>query len=135
MSQAAIRAAFESRLASFAATNGYTVTWENVATNEPEGLYLRANLLPAPTRSDDLAGDHRAYRGVFQVLIVAPLGNGAGAAGAVADDLAAEFPVALRLTAGGLTVVIVQPTSAAPALQTESRYTVPVSIYYRADTL
>lgn len=133
MSQQAIRAAFESRLDSFATAQGLTVTWENVATSEPDGLYLQASLLPAPTRSDDLAGDHRAYRGVFQVLIVAPINNGAGPAEAIADAFADAMP--LRLTSGALTITVVQPVSIAPALQSETRYTVPVSVFYRADTI
>lgn len=135
MSQAAIRAALEGRLNSFASARGYTITWENRPDSEPEGLYLRASLLPAPTASDDLAGDHRSYRGVFQVLVVAPIRTGPRAAEAIADALADEFVLNLRLSAPSFIVQVIRPTSTAPALQSETRYTVPVSIYYRADTI
>lgn len=135
MSQAAIRAALEGRLNTFATAQGLSVTWENVPGSQPEGIYLRASLLPAPTSSDDLAGAHRSYRGVFQVLVTAPINKGAGAAEAIADLLATEFVMNLRLAASSFTVQVIRPTSAAPALQSESRYTVPVSIYYRADTI
>lgn len=135
MSQQAIRAAFESRLAAWAAARALLVAWENVPFTEPTAIYLRAAVLPAPTSSGDLAGSHRAYRGVFQVSVVAPTNVGAGAAVALADELAAHFPVNLQLTAAGVTVSVLTPASAAAGLQSETRYTVPVSLQYRADTI
>jgi hypothetical protein len=135
VTQRAIRAAFESRLASFATARGLSVAWENLKFKEPEALYLRAAMLPAPTTSDDLAGSHRSYRGALQVLIVAPINIGAGEALNLADALGDHFPVNLALTSGGVTVTVTQPASIAPALQSETRYTVPVSIFYRADTI
>jgi hypothetical protein len=135
VSQRSIRAAFESRLASFATARGLSVAWENISFDEPEALYLRAAMLPAPTTSDDLAGVHRGYRGALQVLIVAPIHIGAGEALNHADALADHFPVNLALTSGGVTVRVTRPASIAPALQSETRYTVPVTIFYRADTI
>lgn len=135
MSQATIRAALEQRLATWATANALPVAWENVAFPEPVAVYARASVLPAPTTSDDLSGAHRAFRGVFQVSIITPLGHGSAVALALADSLAAEFPVNLRLTADDVTVTVVSPASAASAVQTDTRYSVPVSMQYRADVL
>ena len=135
MSLSLVRSAFESRLAIWAAarTPALPIVWEN-AKASPALPYLRALLLPAPTTSETLDGLHRAYRGVFQVSVVAPIDGGPGVASGIADELAALFPMDLRLPSGVLTVQVTRPASAAPALQHESDYTVPVSLSYRADT-
>lgn len=135
MSQALVRAAFESRLATWAAARSpaLPIAWEN-AKAAPALPYLRVALLPAPTVSQTLDGLHRAYRGVFQILIVAPLDVGPGAAEGIAAEIAALFPMNLRIASGVLTVQTTSPASPAPALQHASDFTVPVSIAYRADT-
>jgi len=134
VSRALIRAALESRLATWAAarTPVLAIAWENVAAPSAP-LYLRANLLPATTTSDTLDGAHRAYRGLLQVMVVAPIGAGPAVADAIAGELEALFPVNLRLPQGGLAVHITNPASAAPALQDDTSYRVPVSIPYRVD--
>jgi hypothetical protein len=138
VTQAAVRIALESRLSAWAAARStpLTVTWENVPADPAQGTtYLRAFLLPALTRSEDLAGAHRAFAGVFQVSIVAPIATGPGAAVGIADEIAAHFPLNGRYTSGSVTVQIVQPASIAPALVEPDAYVVPVSIAYRADTI
>lgn len=111
------------------------MAYENAPFTPPAGVYLRAYLLPAKTTADDLAGAHRAFRGVFQVSIHAPINQGPGVAAGIADEIAAQFPVNLRLTQSGVTVQVVSPASIAPALQEGDRYIVPVSFQYRADTI
>jgi hypothetical protein len=138
VSQSAVRVALESRLSAWAAARGtpLSVTWENVPADPAQGAtYLRAFLLPAPTRSEDLAGAHRSFLGVFQVSVVCPVNVGPGVAVGIADEIAAHFPVNGRYTSGSVTVQIVQPASIAPALMEPDAYIVPVSIAYRADTI
>ena len=96
------------------------------------GLYLRAFLLPAGTDAPDLAGSLRAYTGLFQINVIAPLNKGPGEAMSVADELAALFVVNARLT-NTITVQQVTPCRIAPALQDATRYVLPVSFQYRAD--
>lgn len=136
MSQKRVRAAYEGRLATWAAAHipPLQVAYENTPFDAPAVLYLRANLLPATTTSDDLAGALTTYRGVFQINVVAPINAGPGAALTVADQLAALFLVNARLTVSGMTVQQVTPCSIAPALQSDTSYIVPVSFQYRADT-
>jgi hypothetical protein len=136
VSQKRIRAAYESRLATWAAARStpLRVAWENAVFVPAAGeTYLRANLLPADTAGLDLAGAVTTWRGVFQVLVVAPVGVGSGAAAGIADEVAAQFTNNLRLTVSGLTVQQITPPRIAPALSGESTYTIPVSWQYRAD--
>ena len=137
MSNKLCRQAIESRLATWAAARvpALPVNWENVAFAEPTGAYLRAFLLPANTTGPDLAGAGRTYRGVYQVSVACPINMGPGAAEAIADEIAALFPLNTRLTVTGLTLQIVTPVTAAQGAQDADRFTVPVSFTYRADTI
>lgn len=138
MSQATVRVILESRLATWAAARSpaLAVSYENVPADPAvSATTLRAFLLPAPTTSEDLAGAHRAYRGVFQVSVIAPINAGPGAAVGIADELAALFALNGRYTSGSVTVQITAPAAVAPALQEPDAYIVPVSIAYRADTI
>lgn len=130
-----IRTLYEQRLATWAATKSLTVAWQNALFTAPAGAYLRAFLLPADTDSQDLAGAHRAYTGVFQVSIVAPAGQGSVVAETLAAELDALFPNNLLLSSGAFGVQIVSPCSAGPAIQDGTRYTLPVWFRYRADTI
>ena len=138
MSTKAIRAALEGRLATWAAARSpaLRVSYENVPFTPTAGeTYLAAYMLPATTRSQDLAGDHRGYGGVFQVNVTSPINVGPGAADGIAAELDTLFPVNGRYTSGGVTVQIIGPASVGPAPQDPERYSEPVSITYRADTI
>lgn len=95
---------------------------------------MRAFLLPAETRSDDVPGETRTYLGLFQVSICVP----AGASPIPAEQLVAEletlFPMALRLAASGMTINVTKPPSAGSSMPETGLYVTPVSIQYRADT-
>lgn len=137
MSQALCRRAIESRLGTWAAARSpaLRVAWENVAFTPAGGeTYLRAFLLPATTTSDTLAGDHRAFRGVYQVTVCAPINIGPASVEAIRDELDALFPMNLRITSGALTLQVVSPASAGPAIQEDAYFALPVSFRYRADT-
>lgn len=137
MSQQKVRAALEGRLATWAAARSpaLRVAYENAPFTPNSGeTYLRAFVLTADTTSAFIEGTDRTYRGVFQVSIVRPINGGPGASAGIVDELNTLFPVTGRYTSGGVTVQIITPASAAPALQDASEYVVPVSIQYRADT-
>ena len=82
------------------------MAWQNTKFTPPAaGVYLRAYVMPAAaTISRDAAGDHRQYRGVFQVNVVMPIGDGSRSAEQVAAELDALFPVNLVMQSGGLAV-------------------------------
>lgn len=139
MTQALVRKAFEARLATWAATRvpSLLVAWPNVAFTPPAAdvTYLQAFLLPARTTSDTLGGEHRHFRGVFQVSVVGPIGVGPGEAEGIAAELDALFPPTAPLLSGGLKVYILQPMSIGGAVPDDEHYVAPVSCTYRADSV
>ncbi|KAA5842230.1 hypothetical protein F2A37_16785 [Pseudomonas chlororaphis] len=111
------------------------VVVENETYQPADGeTYLRVFTLPADTASSTLGGDHRLYTGVFQVSIVTPSGTYRGAAGALADQIAALFPLYERNTKGSLAVLTMTPANQGPGISADTKYTVPVSFQYRSDT-
>jgi hypothetical protein len=138
MTQPRIRQLMESRLSTWAAARvpALPVAWEGVPFDPPDTTYLRAFLMPAPTDSLTLRGNHRLYTGIFQVSVVAPVSAGPGAAEGIAEEIAALFPNALRLTIASPAFVLrtISPMSIARGIQTPDRYTVPVFTQYRSDT-
>jgi hypothetical protein len=137
MSHKIIRSLFEARLAAWAMTKvpALRISYQNVSfTPAANETYLRAFLLPAGTDSNDLAGAHRLYTGVFQITIVTPVGNGSGAAETLADEMAALYPLNDQLTKTGFTVQVMTPVEPGPEQQEDTAYALPVSFQYRADT-
>lgn len=132
MSVARIRAAFESRLATWAASKVLPVVWQNVGAGNMTGDHLRAFLLPAQTLSMDIAGEHRGYRGVFQVSIFTRPNIGANRAESLARELDELFPVALRMLSAGLTVQVMTPMASRPSIVETDWYSVPVDCRYEA---
>ena len=88
--------------------------------------YLRAFILPADTTSADLKGDHRCFKGIFQVSIVLAAGIGPGKAETIAEQIAALFPVNDRLPAGAGEVMIFTPMSESAPIVEAGNYTIPV---------
>lgn len=132
MSPPRIRSAFESRLATWAASKGLPVVWQNVGAGSVTGDHLRAFLLPAQTLSSDLAGQHRGYRGIFQVSIFTRPNIGANRAESLARELDDLFPVALRMLSAGLTVQVMTPMASRPSIVETDWYSVPVDCRYEA---
>ncbi|MBD9476499.1 DUF4128 domain-containing protein [Achromobacter sp. ACM01] len=133
MSQDLIRAAFEKRLNDWAKarTPALAVAWQNTKFTPPAaGVYLRAYVMPAATISRDAAGDHRQYRGLFQVNVVMPIGAGSRAAEQLATELDALFPVNLLMPSGSFTVRVRTPMSMGQPTTGDADHTVPISLGY-----
>lgn len=137
MSHKIIRSLLEGRLKTWADTRSpaLRISYQNVdfspTANE---TYLRAFLLPAGTNSNDLAGVHRLYTGLFQITIVTPSGGGTGAAEGLVDELAALFPLYDLLTKPGFSAQVMTPVEPGPEQQEDTAFALPVSFQYRADT-
>ncbi|MCX4217396.1 DUF4128 domain-containing protein [Pseudomonas sp. MCal1] len=137
MSHNTIASIYEAKLIAWARAlpTPLKVAVENEEYTPVDGAtYLKAITLPGDTVSNTLAGDHKLFTGVFQISIVTPAGKYRGAAGALADQIAALFPLYERNTKGALTVVTMTPADQGPGIPDDTTYTVPVSFAYRADT-
>ncbi len=133
MSQDLIRAAFEKRLNDWAKARmpALPVAWPNTKFSPPtNAVYLRAYVLPAATISRDAAGDHRQYRGLFQVNVVMPIGTGSRAAEQIAAELDDLFPVNLSIPSGALAVRVLTPVSVGQPTTGDADHTVPISLGY-----
>jgi hypothetical protein len=138
MSHNTIASIYEAKLIAWAKAQPtpLKVVVENEEFTPVDGAtYLKAFTLPGDTASNTLAGDHKLFTGVFQVSIVTPAGKYRGAAGALADQIAALFPLYERNTKNSLTVVTMTPVDQGPGIPDDTTYTVPVSFLYRADTI
>lgn len=132
-----IRTLLEGRLKTWADAQSPSipVAWQNVPFTPPTGRFLRAWVMPAETGSETLDGAHRRYAGVFQVNVFVPQGTGPAAGEALAEAIAALYPMNDLLSMTGLDVMIVSPMSIAQGFNSDGRYVVPVSCRYRADTI
>lgn len=137
MSDALVRAAFETRLKAWADAQvpPIPVAYQNVTFTPPTGRYVRCWMLPAPTQSEDLGGLHRLRRGVFQVDLCLPIGNGPGVANTLAASLDVAFPLTAPMTQGAIRVFLLSPLSQGPAMEEPDHYVVPLSCEYRSDTI
>lgn len=137
MSHNIIAAAFESRLLAWAEARAkpIKVVVENETYTPAAGeTYLRAFTLPAVTASNTLSGDHRVYSGVFQVNIVTASGKYRTEASGIADELAALFPLNLRIPRAGLVALVMTPVAPGPGIPDGNTFTVSASLQYRSDT-
>lgn len=140
MTMPRIRQLLETRLNTWAAARNpaLPIAWQNKTFDPPSsGSYLRAFILPAPTDSDDLKGDHRKYTGVFQVSVVAPRDTGPGAAESIAEEIAALFPMSQTLTIASpaFSLQMTSPMQIARGIDDADKHVVPVSAQYRADDI
>lgn len=126
-----IQAALEKKLATI--TPALATAYENVPFTPVQNTpYQRVNLLPNATQDRAISADVREYLGLFQVTLCYPVGTGRGAAQARADAIDAAFKPVQRLTEGTTKVEIVESAQVATGFVDGDRWTVPVTIRYRA---
>lgn len=136
MSQKAIRAAIESRLATWAAAQSppIPIAYQNAPFSAPStGPHLRAFLLPAESISPFLEGGATTYIGVYQITACTPESTGPAAAETIIAALELLFPANLRITHSAVTAVVTAPVSASPADTEPGLYVIPCRFRYRAD--
>ena len=125
-----IRKALNTRMNTIA---GYTIAWENVEQDPPEGVYLETMLLPAqPTQASYGVGGYNRHVGIFQVTVVGRAGDGVAETDTAVQAVIDLFPRGQVVMADGVNVII-ESSGPGPGLKDGNRWRVPVSIYYRAD--
>lgn len=127
MSQSTIRAALEAALASL--TPAIDTAWQNVSYTPVTGRpYQAAYLLPAEPANHSMGDGSRQERGIFQVSLMYPPGQGTAAVGARADMIAALFKRGASFAKGDLTVQIERTPEIADGREDGDRWMVPVKI-------
>lgn len=130
MSDAIIRQALDSHLNDNA---GIDVAWHNVKFTPNTGTpYIRPDLLPAQTVQADLGTSGRnRHRGIYQLTLVYPAGEGRGDVETKATALMTAFKRGTRLVRSGVTVTL-EPPYQGPPFQEAGWYRVPINIPYFA---
>lgn len=131
MSIAKIRAAFETRLATL--SPALATAYENGSYAPVAGTpYQRVNLLPNTPEDAVLGSKIYFERGIFQVTLCYPVGNGPGTAEARAQLVKDLFKRGTSMTQSGLIITVMRAPSAAPAFIDGDRYCIPLSVRYQA---
>ncbi|WP_219135375.1 DUF4128 domain-containing protein [Janthinobacterium sp. UMAB-60] len=129
MSQSTIRAALEVALASLAPA--IDIAWQNVPYTPVTGRpYQAAYLLPADPDNHSMGDGSRQERGIFQVSLLYPPGQGTAAAGARAEMIRELFRRGASFTKGDVTVQIERTPEIANGREDGDRWMVPVKIRY-----
>ena len=129
MSQPTIRAVLESALASLAPA--IDTAWQNVPYTPVTGrAYQAAYLLPAEPSNHSMGDGSRQERGIFQVSLFYPSGQGTAAAGARAEIIKELFHRGASFTKDGITVQIERTPEIADGRADDDRWMVPVKCRY-----
>jgi hypothetical protein len=131
MSISAIQAALEKHLATL--TPPLATAYENTAFAPVTGTpYQRVHMLVNRPVDRSLSNDMKEERGIFQVSLFFPQGQGRGAAQQRAQAIQDLFAPVQFLTEGTTTVSIYDPPHIAGGSPDGDRWHLPVSVYWRS---
>jgi len=131
MSLDAVRAALEGQLATILPP--IDTVHENQDYERTVGKpYQEVYLLPAEPDNNVLSGNYQE-RGLFQVTLQYPPGEGTDDALERAKLIRAAFPRGLSLVKSGITTTIERTPEIAPGANTEDRYLLPVRVRFYAN--
>ncbi|MFA7327333.1 MAG: phage tail terminator-like protein [Candidatus Kapaibacterium sp.] len=131
MSLAKIRAALESRLNGMA--SALPTAWENLAYTPTRGEpWQRVRLMLNEPIDHTISSDVVEQRGLLEVLLFYPQGDGPAAAQAQAALVAARFAPVQTLTASGTRVLLTQTPAIGTAWVDEAWYVLPVTVRWRS---
>lgn len=105
---------------------------------EPDKPHMVVHLMPLPTESDTLGGDHKMYTGIFQITCRA---SGTGDMNTILEDMTdliqKAYPINFRFTENNFTVQVISPikvTEARASRDGSKWWEVHAYFDYRADT-
>jgi hypothetical protein len=136
MSQADVFAALATRTEATAGTTTAQFAWPNVDFVPPaSGPYFRIQSFPTEAVQASLGdGGQNRFRGLWQIDVFAPEGEGLTDGLVLAQAFATQFKRGLALTTtGGLTVRVVKPPVIGPAIIDPPFVQIPVTVEYQFD--
>ncbi|SEL12057.1 Bacteriophage related protein of unknown function [Roseateles sp. YR242] len=139
MSNKIIRAAFETRLAAWAAAQvpPIPVAYENGGDFTPpsdRSRYAHCYLMPVDLDTQTVDMKHLVFEGLFQVTLFMPAGEGNGPTDDLCESLATTFSPTAPMVRAGLPIFITRPMGRRSGDPEDGYFVVPVSCAYRADT-
>lgn len=134
MSHARIRKLFSAALSEYASLNNIPVSFDNVKSSFTTD-HIESHLIPADTFSDTLAGDHKAFIGMFQMTLVVQYNTGLLKPEQWTSDLQDIFAINKLFTdTSGFSVQVVSPIKTHEGKQLDTQWKVPIYFDYRSDT-
>lgn len=122
-----ILSALETKLQTFANSEGYDVSWPDVKFT-PTGSYLEPFILPAETATGGLtSGSYQDYAGIYQINVVTKKGAGTSDVRAMVENVLTEFN---KAEAAGI-VLIEKSWPSGSFDRDEAYFVVPISVRYR----
>lgn len=95
--------------------------------------YQECHLLPATPDNSAIGGQYYRERGIFQVMLRYPTGDGAGDASAKADAIQAHFKRGTLVSNDGVGVRITHSPAVGIGREEDGWWCVPISIQYMAE--
>jgi len=130
VSVAVIRALLETALAT--ALPAFPLAYENVPFVPVQGTpYGEVYLLPIEPENIEMGPAH-IQRGLFQVNLFYPLGEGSGAATAKAETIRAAFAYAATFVSGAVNVLVTRTPEIGQARPDADYFMVPVRVRFEA---
>lgn len=131
MSVTAIRAALEVALAGM--SPALATQWENAPYSPIPGTpYQRVYVLWNDPINPEM-GTFTQERGILQISLAYPLGDGSASAAARAELIRDTFIRGASFSSGGVTVIVERTPEIAPAIIEPDRYVVPVRVRFFAN--
>lgn len=124
---------------------GWRVAWDNEQFEPKAEAYVKPSFMPATTWTASLQNKGRIYRGIYQVLLIAPPGTGSQALMSRAVEIVKAFEAValpdgeamvsgLRVNAGGDEVYLTGPGTIGAGFNTDYGYNIPITLNYRVDS-
>ncbi len=124
-----IHAALDARLD--ALTGSTPIAWENTGYKPVKGTaHLRPTLLMSPSSLMDL-NTLQHNEGIYQIDILYPLQDGAGASLTKADEIYTHFKTDLTLVSNSVTVHVKNISRAQPSIRDEGWYMTSIEIHFK----
>lgn len=133
MSRPDITTLLEARLGEWADAQGLAVAYENVTFDPPTGVYLESHDMPATPYAIDLGQRARVFVGIYQVSVVVPAAQGRSEGRAIAAQIENLFGNGTEMPGDGFTCYIVGEPAQYRGITTNTSYSIPISMNYRAD--
>lgn len=133
MSRPDITELLEARLGEWAEGQALQVAYDNIPFDPPGGIYLTSHDMPATPYAIDLSQRSKVFIGVYQVNVVIPAAQGRTAGKAIASKIEALFANGTEMNGEGFACYISSEPAQYAGIPTDTTYTVPISMNYRAD--
>ncbi|QHJ80236.1 MAG: hypothetical protein [Bacteriophage sp.] len=123
----------------------YGIAWPNIQFEANGKPYAKIDVIPATTWTASFQNKGLIFRGVYQIMLIVPLGQGVQEALTHAHDIAEQMKgvmlpdgeakvSGLPIGITGEEVYLTSPPSVGTGFYTATGYNIPISLNYRCDS-